>query len=1097
MLKFTNKLFKRKPKSTDVLQVPSSSTQRSPMMSLRSFTSHRTSHSGTSVASATTQTDATIWDHLDHATSGPMTPQNARMCRTLLRDDCNDLVKTAEYLRLFKAVVEQIMKVDKVKDGGLYSNALEGVRQIRDFAILLQMSTSVSEDMSDSLRTAFKALQMALIEFLNICMGIRELHLIADRQPEGVKSDRCTRDIWEALTLFRSAPVVYTQVDVPRIHKQEAQLSPGVQKLVGLCELLQSSQNFTAPIAVTGLHCHTTSRTLWYQTKTLQRLAASLSYRVVALVGESSRLQSIIYRYIASFPASFSRVVFLDGSSREALQLDFTRVFKVIDAEGPITKFRDVHGPWLLVIHKVYNDEVDLAGCLPVSFDARVLVTGRSNSITSLASPGRSLDVSAGVSDETVLGRLEQWLHVDRIARRVVTLVGDTQAGKTLLVRKYVTENQHSFRNVFFVDASTRETLDRCGRIFMQKFGQPIQDWLDEHAENNLLILDNATDGGLLVPYMPCRTHANVVITSRDSRIADTYASPGCSLRMADIPKAESKDKGDDTTKEAERPALHIDIGEKAVEAQPTTVTSTQAAGPAPSKVVEEAPPSPVSVFQVADWTEHCFPPFYGDTEEEAAEEAAEETVEIAVEEAVQDTQTATHTGAQTAHSDDPAQLVARAEEYIAANQHELAEPLLSGALQRRKAAFGIKDERTIYVLVVLAGVNHNLGRYSLAEELYLEATEFMDEVFGAEHHNTLLVMHGLAATVWWLGRPEEAIAKMQRCVAISRNVFPTHNETIKRTEELFKWMNNLSSSHFRKEQYEEAKSLQIAALQLAKDALDSQSLALAMATLASTHFRRRKYRKAEALYSQSLEIRRADLGLGRDADTLACLADLATTHWCLKRRDEAVSEMRECIELSRETLGSVHTTTIERKAQCRVWVMAHSHAMGVVALRTSKKGRHGDAENLSAKALRLAREVLGDEHPVTAYAMANMAALYLRQERYSDAEPLYVESLRILVDLLGLERCAQTAECIRGLAIAHWFIGRCDDAISGMRRCVGLSQDLLGFAHGDTVERTLKLNVWVLLAEQGLKVADDDAHEEEWPFDLSSPIQICGTGRL
>lgn len=29
-------------------------------------------------------------------------------------EGCNDLVKTAEYLRLFIAVVEQIMKMDKV-----------------------------------------------------------------------------------------------------------------------------------------------------------------------------------------------------------------------------------------------------------------------------------------------------------------------------------------------------------------------------------------------------------------------------------------------------------------------------------------------------------------------------------------------------------------------------------------------------------------------------------------------------------------------------------------------------------------------------------------------------------------------------------------------------------------------------------------------------------------------------------------------------------------------------------------------------------------------------------------------------------------------
>lgn len=338
------------------------------------------------------------------------------------------------------------------------------------------MSTSVSDDMSDSLRAAFKALQSALIEFLNICMRIREVRLITDTKPEAVKSDRCAREIWEALTLFRvritrgisclscSTSLRPAQLCLPRWtcrgYKDKEHISLGAFRNLSIfangSSLRKGSRRQTPPQFCIVLLRNTLSNTKGKPFNALPPHSPPASLHLSGTIRCACTTSHIATFFLfllgivstssmstrADAASSFTRVIFLDGSSREALQLDLARVFDGIDADSAIGKYRSVQGPWLLVIDRIYNDQVDITGYIPVSFDAKVLLVGRSSSITSLASSERSIIISAEFSEQTIFGRLEQWLNVDRVARRVATLVGDTKTGKTLLVRKYVTENQ-------------------------------------------------------------------------------------------------------------------------------------------------------------------------------------------------------------------------------------------------------------------------------------------------------------------------------------------------------------------------------------------------------------------------------------------------------------------------------------------------------------------------------------------------------------------------------------------------------------------------------------------------------------------------------
>jgi hypothetical protein len=60
------------------------------------------------------------------------------------------------------------------------------------------------------------------------------------------------------------------------------------------------------------------------------------------------------------------------------------------------------------------------------------------------------------------------------------------------------------------------------------------------------------------------------------------------------------------------------------------------------------------------------------------------------------------------------------------------------------------------------------------------------------------------------------------------------------------------------------------------------------------------------------------------------------------------------------------------------------------------------DAEELEVKVLEASRRVLGEEHPDTITAMANLASTYWNQGRWKEAEELQVKVLEVRRRVLG-----------------------------------------------------------------------------------------------
>ncbi|NCR58490.1 MAG: tetratricopeptide repeat protein [Microcystis aeruginosa LL13-06] len=65
-------------------------------------------------------------------------------------------------------------------------------------------------------------------------------------------------------------------------------------------------------------------------------------------------------------------------------------------------------------------------------------------------------------------------------------------------------------------------------------------------------------------------------------------------------------------------------------------------------------------------------------------------------------------------------------------------------------------------------------------------------------------------------------------------------------------------------------------------------------------------------------------------------------------------------------------------------------------------QGRYPEAEPLYLEALDLYKRLLGDNHPLVATSLNNLAGLYDSQGRYPEAEPLYLQALAIAEQALG-----------------------------------------------------------------------------------------------
>jgi hypothetical protein len=142
--------------------------------------------------------------------------------------------------------------------------------------------------------------------------------------------------------------------------------------------------------------------------------------------------------------------------------------------------------------------------------------------------------------------------------------------------------------------------------------------------------------------------------------------------------------------------------------------------------------------------------------------------------------------------------------------------------------------------------------------------------------------------------------------------------------------------------------------------------------------------------------------------------------------------------------------------------VKYEEHARGLLARMGTYyfyQGRSDEAEKLQVEVLELSKTLLGEKHPDTITAMANLASTWWQQGRSDEAEKLQVEVLKLRKSVLG-EKHPDTITAMASLASTWWQQGRSDEAEKLQVEVPKLQKSVLGEKHPDTIRAMGNLSI-------------------------------------
>ncbi|MFM7716653.1 MAG: CHAT domain-containing protein, partial [Microcystis sp.] len=154
----------------------------------------------------------------------------------------------------------------------------------------------------------------------------------------------------------------------------------------------------------------------------------------------------------------------------------------------------------------------------------------------------------------------------------------------------------------------------------------------------------------------------------------------------------------------------------------------------------------------------------------------------------------------------------------------------------------------------------------------------------------------------------------------------------------------------------------------------------------------------------------------------------------------------KEALAIIKQQLGDNHPLT--------------ASSLNNLAGLYESQGRYSEAEPLYKQALAISKQQLGDNHPDTAISLNNLAELYRVQGRYSEAEPLLKQALSIRKQQLG-DNHPDTASSLNNLAGLYESQGRYSEAEPLYKEALAIRKQQLGDNHPDTATSLNNLAVF------------------------------------
>ncbi|KAF8602623.1 FabD/lysophospholipase-like protein [Ceratobasidium sp. AG-I] len=250
--------------------------------------------------------------------------------------------------------------------------------------------------------------------------------------------------------------------------------------------------------------------------------------------------------------------------------------------------------------------------------------------------------------------------------------------------------------------------------------------------------------------------------------------------------------------------------------------------------------------------------------------------------------------------------------------------------------------------------------------------------------------------------------------------------------------MHNLGSVYRERGMYDLATSLQLATVEARERLLgkDHPDTLTSMYALAWTYRENGNWKDACSLDEEVLERRRRVVGEDHE-DTVASKTSLAWSYWNQGRLEEAEALEVEALAASKIQRGKYHPNTLL--------------SMHNLAETYASQGRLSEAEELALEVVKSRTEALGRHHPHTLVSLSSLGVMYHHQHRFDEAEALQKEVLDARNRVL-CENHPHTLSSMQNLGALYSYKGQWEDAEMWMTKAVEGRRRALLEDHPDTL---------------------------------------------
>ncbi|PVF94463.1 TPR-like protein [Serendipita vermifera] len=343
---------------------------------------------------------------------------------------------------------------------------------------------------------------------------------------------------------------------------------------------------------------------------------------------------------------------------------------------------------------------------------------------------------------------------------------------------------------------------------------------------------------------------------------------------------------------------------------------------------------------------------------------------------------------------------------------YKVAEDILQCVMNQMGKNLGPNDEETLKAKGELVLIYQVQNKYSKAKLLQEDILLRLQDRFGDDHPDVISAMANLAITIRSLGTYNGAQELQEKIVEKNKvRHGGTHWETLKS-------MINLAKTLYAQGQFASAMKLQENVWNERKSQLEESHLKTldAMAHLALTYRSLGEYSSAESRQLFVLDERRKQLGEFH-VSTLEAMDQLSTTYhsqgrYAIAARMQeqsqyfkAISGQKQVVKLRKASLGKRHPETLE--------------AMTNLSITYLQTGNYSEALQLQEEVLAQREKLLGDSHPETLRARLNIADTYQSMGNFTTASTLQNDVIGAITQLYGKDH-PDTLEAISRLAITY-----------------------------------------------------------------------------